>query len=503
MEGQLKLNIFRVPSDNIEALQSKLEKVGMEKVYSSQDGDWSRDFWFSSTPDLLEIPWAKDFGVELASLPEPRNQAHFATYLWTTEGGACFALSFGKAHFYLREFCDSDFGLDMAKRIGDRDDVRQKAARRYAGRSRKEIRSYRRESSLDIESGESVDYLHASTTDPASWGTLAKFGASLLLSLPIERQDLPKLLDDIVRELQQPELFSLPRTEVVKDEGLVAAYDEELLNALLAESADFEESSHQLVGVDFVFSGHEQYYFQRYRAKSPILTALSMTSLRGFIVENRLTAEQVFDVKVVVLREDSKVHSQPLKKSLEYSIENDKIFLRRGEWVRFNEEYAAYLDDYIDASIEVDRNIEPDLTRIEITEPAFNENLQGRGYEVADKDFSILQVRKYRVEAWDLKKGKTVYAVKFGTSQELGYVCDQAINVLEIYRNEPAAFKDIDIDTYCLWLGFARANVPQRLSDVNSIIFKQKLEAWARKCQTMNIKPMVRISQKLAQRTGG
>jgi hypothetical protein len=36
----------------------------------------------------------------------------------------------------------------------------------------------------------------------------------------------------------------------------------------------------------------------------------------------------------------------------------------------------------------------------------------------------------------EFKRGTTVYAVKFGTAQELGYVRDQAINVLTLLRNK-------------------------------------------------------------------
>ncbi|WP_169979870.1 DUF6119 family protein [Microbispora sp. H10836] len=498
----MKLNIFLIPMENIARLREKIEAAGMERIYQGEVDDWIMEFYFSTTPDPIEIPWAKDFATELASLPEiPKNEMHYGAYLWRSEE-ACFAISFGKSHFYLREFCDSDFGLSMAKRIGDKDDVRQKAARRYAGRSTKQIRSYRRESTLDLESGESIDYLHAATRESEIWGAWAKFGSSLLLSLTLDKDDsLAALLGRILEELKKPELFALPRTEIVKDKALIERYDRELIEAIVSEGAEFEEAAHQLVGVDFVFASNEHYYFQRRRAVSSELGRLDRHELREFIIQNGIRKDQIFDIKIVVVREDSRKYSHPIKKSLEYSIADQKVFLRAGEWVQFNEDYARFLDEYIDNTIEIDQTLEPDLLEIDLAEPDFNDQfnnqLKNRGYEVADTDLTILTLRNYKIEAWDLKKGKTVYAVKFGSAQKLGYVCDQAANVLEIYRNEPAAFRDIDIDTYCLWLGFALARIPERLSDINSIIFKQKLEAWARKCQTMNIKPMVRISRKI------
>jgi hypothetical protein len=98
--------------------------------------------------------------------------------------------------------------------------------------------------------------------------------------------------------------------------------------------------------------------------------------------------------------------------------------------------------------------------------------------------------------ALDLKKDKTAYAVKFGSAQKLGYVCDQAVNTLEIMRNAPEYRSTLDFDTYCLWLGIERVNMPNKLSEIASVIFKQKLETWARKCREMGINPVVRLSKK-------
>jgi uncharacterized protein (TIGR04141 family) len=141
----MKLNIFRIPMGVVDDLKVKLNNVGMTVVYSAVVDEWATEFYFSSYPEPISIPWVAEFSQELASLEgTPTNSLHYGAFLWKSED-CCFILSFGKTHFYLREFCDSEFGLDMARRIGDREDVRQKAARRYAGRRKKEIRSYQRD----------------------------------------------------------------------------------------------------------------------------------------------------------------------------------------------------------------------------------------------------------------------------------------------------------------------------------------------------------------------
>lgn len=99
------------------------------------------------------------------------------------------------------------------------------------------------------------------------------------------------------------------------------------------------------------------------------------------------------------------------------------------------------------------------------------------------------------IEAWDLQKDDVVYAVKIGTPQKLGYVCDQSINTLEIIKKKANVRKlDINFKTYCLWIVLDRAERISKISDIKSIIFKQKVESWARKCSEFGITPKIKIS---------
>ncbi len=85
--------------------------------------------------------------------------------------------------------------------------------------------------------------------------------------------------------------------------------------------------------------------------------------------------------------------------------------------------------------------------------------------------------------------------MKRGTPQKLGYVVDQAIGVLEIIRNnaDTAGFETPKV--YCLWLIFNRTTTVDRLSDVDSIILKQKVEIWAQQCMELGITPKLKFSR--------
>jgi len=495
----MKLNIFRIPMETVGDLEEKLNAVGLKRIHASEQGEWSTEFYISDPPDPVDIPWVAEFESELASLPaKPSNQMYFGAYIWKSLN-SCFAMSFGKTHFYLREFCDTEFGLEMARRICAKDDVRQKAARRYAGQRRKEIRSYKKETQIDIESGESIDYLQAATIDISKWGRTAKFGASILVVPSIEHDALSDFMSQVEQELAKPPLFELPRTEVVRDVTEIERFDSALVADVMTENAAFEESGHQLVGVDFIFSGNQEYSFYRYRDKSANFTELTIGDLRQFIQDNNISADQVLEIKVKITQEDTRAYSLELRKALEYSIEEERVFLQGGKWMKFNEDYASWLDKFLDDAIEIDASMEEEFRIITANEPTFNASLGDKGYEVADKNFEIITLKGYRVEAWDLKRGDMVYAVKFGTTQDLGYVCDQASNALDILRNDPGALNDVRPHAYCLWMVFERKTELASLSSLRSIILKQKLDAWARKCRDLGIQPMVRISRRVAE----
>ena len=119
------------------------------------------------------------------------------------------------------------------------------------------------------------------------------------------------------------------------------------------------------------------------------------------------------------------------------------------------------------------------------------------GYEVADKDFSIFRTRaKTPIEAWDLRKVDRVYAVKFGTAQKLNYVVDQAINVLELIHNRAEVSQVPDFKEYCIWLGYRGRKPIAHVADSGSIILKQKIDAWARRCEELGIKPVLKLSHR-------
>lgn len=495
----MKLNVFRIPKDRVRDLKDKFKSpsLGLKIIDSQTIGKYQTDFYFSKDVKNIPIPWVDTYS-DFFEEPRPANTVYFACYLWESNDH-CFALSYGKCHFYLRQFCDHDFGTFMAKRIANEKDIRQKSSKKFAGKKKKEIKSYTKNSQLDIESGESVDYLQASIVKEQiiNFGKSAKFGSSVLLSLDIERDKLPGFFGDLVSAMALEENFPLPRTTVIDNTPQSKKFEEDLINKIVTDSedTDFTSNSHDLFGVDFVFSGHEKYKFSHRGEDSDYLEELTMETLKQYINTNSIPKNEIMGIKVIIEKEDSKPYIRQIKESLDYIVDGENVILSQGRWMEFNEDYLNQLNEYID-SIDLEK-VEDGLININGVEGDFNIALENYGYSIADKDFSKIKVRSGTpIEAWDLKKAETVYAVKFGTAQKLGYVCDQANNTLELISKKANTKKlNKDFKNYCLWFGIDNKNLPTKISQINSIILKQKIESWARKALEFGITPKIKISK--------
>lgn len=221
-----------------------------------------------------------------------------------------------------------------------------------------------------------------------------------------------------------------------------------------------------------------------------------MKEVKEYIADKKIPREKVLALKVTHHREGDPDFTQTIKEAVDFICDEVRVVLRGGKWLKFNEDYLDALDAAI-RRIAVEET-EEDLVETSLTEGEFNNSLSGHGYEVADKDFDILKTAgKAPSEAWDLQKGDTVYAVKFGTPQKLNYVVDQASSVLELIHNRAHLHDVPPFRRYCLWLGYRAKKRPESLANSGSIILKQKVEAWARQCEEIGFTPVLKLSRKL------
>lgn len=494
----MQLNVFRVPQDQTNLLRARLKEVGLSPIKTVEQDGWTGDFLFSDSPKSKPIPWIETFSDYFGD-NKYYNRSYFAVFLFE-KGPECFALSFGKSHFYVRPYCDYDFGIELAKRIADIADVSQTSAKRFQGKQRKDIRSFSSNARLSVPPGESVEFLQGTVISEKrdDFGGSGKFGASALLTPVIEPQGIGGFLSRLVEELGKPERFQLPRTMMLSDKEEIKRFDKLLLDELQAPIGTSELATHtyDLFGVDFIFSSTGSFTLKCGHYKSVDLEQLTMRDVKEYIADRSIPRDKLLQIKIITHREDAPDVEQRIKEAVDFISDGDRVALTGGKWLQFNQDYLDYLDEAVrEIAVEC---TEPEYEKIELREGEFNASLASAGYEVADKNFSIFKTRSPTpVEAWDLARHGTVYAVKFGTAQKLHYACDQAMLVLDLLHNRAEAKEIPHFDRYCLWLGYQATELPKSIADSGSIILKQKIEAWSRRCSDLGVEPVLKLSLKV------
>ncbi|NKE72985.1 DUF6119 family protein [Candidatus Manganitrophus noduliformans] len=494
-----KFNLYKIAAGQKDTLVIKLKSVGLTNTGSKTIDGFTLDFYFSNKPDEIDIWWAhvyKDFfgGIEL-----PKNQIYFSTLL-VYNPSITYAISLGKSHFYLKTFCDLDFGLNLAERIIDESNLKIKNSKFYKSRKNKIITTYQDGSGIDFDSGESMHYIKAKTVDATVWGKTASFGHSAQFSIEMTPDELPGFVNNIEETLNQPTKIKLPKVVMVQDPQKAQGLDGILANALIPAgdgTSGVNVDDISLSGIDFIFSDHYQYsiYIRGARDSHTQKGELTIEKLREFIVDNSINLKEQIDfIKVKVHNELGRNFSKPIKEFLDFVDEKDRFCLIDGKWYQFNQSYIDFLRSEVDKIETVKME-----TVSETEEVDFNKRMANDGYINCDRVIDTID-KKYKVEHLDLYKDGALIFVKIGSPKKMNYNIDQAINVVKLLQNNQSRIKINDeakkVNTICLWLIFDRRTPIEKLSDSRSLIFHMKLVDWKKTVLNAGYKPIVYISQR-------
>ena len=232
-----KYNLYRVSKDKEDDLLTKLRLSGLDQIGEQDLEGFHMKFFFSSQPDEIDIWWVETYKEFLGDLETPKNLMHFGVLLISGQE-ICYAVSLGKAHFYLSQFCDTEFGLNLAERIIDENDLKIKNSKYYKSAKSKMITTYRRGSQMTFDSGESMHYIKAKTIDTSIWGGMVSFGTSVHLNIAKEPLEIASFINHIEDVLRQPIRVKLPKVDIVKDSNVTQRLDRVLARAILRTRED-------------------------------------------------------------------------------------------------------------------------------------------------------------------------------------------------------------------------------------------------------------------------
>ncbi|MFV8381849.1 DUF6119 family protein [Corynebacterium hindlerae] len=495
----MKLNIFKLNDGCYESMIDKFASVGLQSANKQMSNEWELELFFSEEPTGAEPGWISPLKF---LLPDKsfETQSYFAV-ICARKNGYLFAISFGKSHFYVRPFCNHDFGIEVAKRLIDHSQVTSTSEKIFQSRQKKGIKNFNSNSQLNLVPGNSVDYIEASIRSDFQecLGKVGKFGQSCQLNVDVPYMDISRILDELIALLEIEPLVSIPRTICIDDEAKIARLESELIALIKGRSQTDLVSvvAYSLSGVDIVFSPSDQYQIYFNRKKSEIIDELDIEKIRNFIECNKIKDIDIPKIHIKVFSDGVSKFSKNLLEFLEYTPDDERIVLMEGKWWEFNQDYLELLDAHIDEIDILPCESQFQVIPSDLIEKDFNIIAQGSGYINGDRDFSNLETGgKSPTEHWDLKKGDTAYAVKFGSASKLGYAVDQSMSAIDLINKGAATNVVEKITHYCLWLGFERQSPIEKISETKSIILKQKIETWARHCRDVGVVPQLKLCRK-------
>ena len=228
-----KYNLYRVPKDKEEDLLAKLELSGLEQIGEQDVEGFRMKFFFSSEPDEIDIWWVETYSEFLGDSETPKNLMHFGVFLISGDE-ICYAISLGKAHFYVNQFCDAEFGLNLAERIIDDNDLKIKNSKFFKSAKSKMITTYQQGTEMTFDSGESMHYIKGKTIAPATWGRTVSFGKSVHLKIAIQPLEISGFINHIEDVLRQPTRVKLPKVVVINDNRTKRNLDQLLARKILS-----------------------------------------------------------------------------------------------------------------------------------------------------------------------------------------------------------------------------------------------------------------------------
>ena len=450
--------------------------------------------------------------------------------------GAMYVVSYGLAYFSVDKYCDVDFAFDFAKRIEFRE-IKTTTLTAPNSKRNKIVNVFVDYNNLVYESGESYAKIKAKTENKDA-GFLFKEMIEIGHSIKVQLRE--NSISCILEFIEYVEMISkksvlnkIPVFGKVKDEEIVAALDEELLRKISDNIECINVSELDVIGVTEIFNNNDASFILKYKRNQEQVEELTKDTIIQFIEKNHINLEKnFFDIRITCLKNEQEVCTYNIKRVIDYTDDERKCVLIKGEWYQYNSDYIEYLHESI-SKLDVIYNPEYDFSESELKSyvaEKYNEEKDSELYEgmtpkqikeklnkkyYAERTYNNVLSEKYgfenhdresvsihneKLELMDLYKDKTMYAVKIGnTSAKLSYVVDQSMVSLEMYKNNQ--LHDMpEIQKVAVWIVLKRKHkLPIRngkpdISMLNMIMLKNRLAEWEKSVRLARYIPIVYLN---------
>ena len=472
-----------MPEKRFEMIE-KLRAAGLELAKKTESDGCTLEFFISRDPDGSDIWWAKTYRDFLDG-ELPKNIVYCAAFIVYCDD-FCYAAALGKTYSTIKNYCDQDFGINMACRIAA-DRVKIKNSKFFKSRRNRVTSNYQSGNRIEFDSGESLDMIRASTVDPALWGSEANFGTAVQFSMDIAPDQLPAFVKRVEAVLAQPARMDLPKVALIRDALRLKDLDAKLVETLSGD----DHGKIVLIAND---NCQYSFYLQGAYGNLSDKGGFDKKALQNFLnLQNVNLVEQINDVKIRVYDPEGHERSKNLKALLDYRDAENNVCLIDGKWYRYNNSFVNFLQREAD-SIAVERDkgnaVASDLD-------GFIAAQAKAGFTDCRKAIAAID-QKFKVNKIDLYKDNALYFVKFGNIEAINYTVDQAINAVKFLQagRGQISFDDhvLDVERICLWLVPGAGREIAKISQVDSLNFLMKISDFRRSVLAAGFRPRIRIS---------
>jgi hypothetical protein len=261
---------------------------------------------------------------------------------------------------------------------------------------------------------------------------------------------------------------------------------------------------------------------------------LGYNEIETFCRDNNLNISDILlDISIISLKDGVSVRTDKIKNLIDYTNDNEKCVLSKGNWYKYNDDYIQYLKDSIQ-EIDVVYDSKFDFTKKQYldfinakfdsekgkpeysgkTETEIRKKIMQKYY--AERSFNLIRelndgyknfdridrkLGKTKIEIMDLYKDRTMFAVKIGnTSAKLCYSIDQSLTSLKMYKHKTLTAMP-EISKVAIWLVLERQQIltnmldnRPNLDELNMLMLKNRIDHWKKEVRLSGFTPCIYIN---------
>lgn len=464
-------NIYRIPLEHknefIDFLESRhFEKIPLRNELIPHQAEFSFELMFCDKENQKGSPWVKLLSA-CSNWELIQELRIYGAALICVSRQSCFIVSYGNAHFYISDFCDYNFGVEVAERLIDLNSVKAQQNISHGTRLSKTHMDYLRNSILTYGSGEIPTYIRGKSINEDEWGQTINCGISAQFKWTETPLQISKKLSNLEIALNSPASISLPRLTPL-DDDIDTDKIESLYKKLAAAIENFDESSNAanlinvpsfyLIGTKIIQNDFVKYKISCNHKRKEVDGELDILHIKDFMIDSKQSIqENIRCINIAVdYGTDQWTPLRPITEYLEF-ITEDNFCLRNGKWCSFNTAYTSRILEGAQ-KIAFYNHIDDDyfVNKTDLVEFAKTNNFyidcDNQPYETYYNHYIAQKLgatclhpdlipfddinKKYRLEPCDLYLQNTLFFVKIGQPGNFAYAVDQALLTLDKIESE-------------------------------------------------------------------